>query len=309
VTFAFHAQGGYANENDVVLESAAASSGRLVPFCRLNPHADPYSEGTRAIAAGARGIKLHPRAERFTLGHPGVEAVFALADEHGLPILIHAGRGIAPLGVDALRLAQAYPRATVILAHTAITDLAWIGDAVPAHPNFLFDTAWWLPADVLALFALVPPGHIIFGSDTPYGDPALNAVITLRCARAAGLDDDQVRSVMGQQLDHLLAGEPLADLGPAPETGRTQQRDVLLDRVSNYLAILWGVTLAGGTLPERPSLAHMALDVGPRHPQRATFDEIREALDLPPFGPLGLGGLALAATIAVTANAIGTRPE
>lgn len=308
VTFALHVEGGYANENDAVLEAAAASGGRLVPFCRLNPRAGPYAEGARAIAAGARGIKLHPRAERFTLAHHGVDAVFALAHEHRLPVLIHAGRGIEPLGLDALRLARAYPRATVILAHTAITDLAWIADALPAHPNVLFDTAWWLPADVLALFALVPPGRILFGSDTPYGDPALNAVITLRCARAVGLGDDQIRAVMGGQLEHLLALEPLADLGPAPGAGRLQRRDVLLDRVTNYLAIAWGVTLAGGTLAERPSLAQMALAVGPRHPQRDTFDEIRHALDLPPFGPLGLGGITLAATIAATAN-VSLSPE
>jgi predicted TIM-barrel fold metal-dependent hydrolase len=302
VTFALHVEGGYARENDIVLDAASASRGRLVPFCRLNPQADPYAEGSRVIAAGARGIKLHPRAERFTLSHPGVDAVFALAHEHQVPVLIHAGRGIEPLGVDALSLAERYPRATVILAHTAITDLAWIADALPAHPNVLFDTAWWLPADVLALFALVPPGRILFGSDTPYGDPALNAVITLRCARAVGLDHDQVRAVMGGQLKRLLAGEPLADLGPALGAGGLQRRDVLLDRVTNYLAIAWGITLAGGTPAERPSLPHMALDVGPRHRQRETFDEIRDALDLPPFGPLGLGGITLAATIAATAN-------
>jgi predicted TIM-barrel fold metal-dependent hydrolase len=308
VTFALHVEGGYATENDFVLEAAAASGGRIVPFCRLNPRDDPYAEGSRAIAAGARGIKLHPRAERFTLAHPGVEAVFAVAHEHGVPVLIHAGRGIAPLGVDALRLARAYPRATVILAHAAITDLAWIASALPAHPNVLFDTAWWLPADVLALFALVPPGRILLGSDTPYGDPALNAVITLRCARAVGLDGEQIRAVVGGQLERLLAGEALADLGPAPGAGRLQRRDVLLDRVTNYLAIAWGITLAGGTPVEPPSLAHMALDVGPHHPQRDAFAEIREALDLPPFGPLGLGGLALAATIAATAN-VSINPE
>ena len=302
VTFALHAEGGYRPENDAVLNAAAASSDRLVPFCRLDPHADPRGEGARAIAAGARGIKLHPRAERFTLSHPGVEAVFALAHEHHLPILIHAGRGIEPLGADALRLASAYPRATVILAHAAITDLAWITDALPAHPNVLFDTAWWNPVDVVALFALAPPGRILFGSDTPYGDPALNAVITLRCARAVGLDDNQIRSVMGGQLERLLIGEPLADLGPAPGGARLQPRDVLLDRVATYLAAAWGATLAGGNPYERSSLTRMALDVSPRHPQHDSFHQISQALDLPTFGPLGLGGLALAATIAATAG-------
>jgi uncharacterized protein len=299
VSFALHVEDGYAGANDVVLQAAAASDGRIIPFCRLDPHVDPHAEGARAIAAGARGIKLHPRAENFTLAHPGIEAVFALAHEHALPVLIHAGLGIEPLGRDALRLAERFPRATLILAHTAITDLAWIADELDAHPNVLFDTAWWLPADVLALFALVPPGRILFGSDTPYGHPALNAIITLRCARAVGLDDNQIRTVMGGQLARLLAGEPLVDAGPAPGAAHLE-RDVLIDRVGGYLDIQWGLSMAGAAAAAPKGLIQMALDVAAHDPRRDIFDEITAALALPPFGPRGNGGLALAATIAAT---------
>ena len=39
----------------------------------MNPHADdPVAEAERCLARGARGIKLHPRAEHFTLDHPEV---------------------------------------------------------------------------------------------------------------------------------------------------------------------------------------------------------------------------------------------
>ena len=41
------------------------SDGRLIPFCRLDPAEDPLAEGERCLAAGARGIKLHPRAQDF----------------------------------------------------------------------------------------------------------------------------------------------------------------------------------------------------------------------------------------------------
>lgn len=37
-------------------------------------------------------------------------------------------------------------------------------------PNLLFDTAWWNPADLLALFAQVPPGQILFGGGNPRAD-------------------------------------------------------------------------------------------------------------------------------------------
>lgn len=301
VTFPLHVGDGYTRDNDAVLATAAASADRLVPFCRLDPHDDPLVEGARAIAAGARGIKLHPRAEGFTLAHPGVEDTFALASEHDLPVLIHAGRGIEPLGDDALRLASDHPHATVILVHAAITDLAWIAGALDRHPNVLFDTAWWNPIDPLALFALVPPGRIVYGSDTPFGNPALNALITLRCAFAVGLSEDQVRAVMGGQLARLLEGEPLADLGPAPGSARLE-RDVLLDRVVTYLAAVWGGALAGAPADEVVALARMALAVGRDDPRRETCDAVVAALDLPPIGPQGLAGLAIAATIAATPN-------
>jgi len=299
VCFALHVAEGYADANDVVMHAAAASEGRLVPFCRLDPHDDPHAEGARAITAGARGIKLHPRAEQFSLAHPGIEPIFALAHEQALPVLIHAGLGIEPLGRDALRLAERFPRATLILAHAAITDLAWIADELDDHPNVLFDTAWWLPADLLALFALVPPGRILFGSDTPYGHPALNAIIALRCARSVGLADEQIRSVMGGQLERLLAGQPLTDVGPAPGSGHLE-RDVLLARVGGYLDIAWGMGMAGQLDDPSRALLVMALNVAPQHPRRETFADIAAALELAPFGPLGMGAVALAAAIAAT---------
>ncbi len=67
------------------------------------------AEAERALEAGARGIKLHPRAEQFTLDHPEVRSLAALADERGLPMLIHAGRGIPALGAHAVKLAEISP--------------------------------------------------------------------------------------------------------------------------------------------------------------------------------------------------------
>src|SRR5205823_11376974 len=130
-----------------VLEAARASDGMLMPFCRINPHDDPVSEAERCLEAGARGIKLHPRAEEFTLDHPGVRAVVALADERTLPVMIHAGRGIPALGLHAVELTEKFPGARLILAHAAVSDLSWIWRVAPDHPNLFFDTAWWIPAD------------------------------------------------------------------------------------------------------------------------------------------------------------------
>src|SRR4029077_2269109 len=128
----------------MVLAAAADAGGLLIPFCRVNPHTGALAEGTRGPAVGARGMKLSPRAEGFTLDHPAVRDLVALADERTLPVLVHAGRGIPALGLHAVELAGAYPNARLILAHAAICDLSWIWRVAADHPNLLFDTAWWM---------------------------------------------------------------------------------------------------------------------------------------------------------------------
>ena len=120
----------------MVIDEAAASDGRLFAFCRLDPHSDdPLAEAERALERGARGIKLHPRAERFALDHPGLERVFALADERRLPVLVHAGRGIPALGRHALEATARHPGLRLILAHAGISDLSWIWREAPAIPT------------------------------------------------------------------------------------------------------------------------------------------------------------------------------
>src|SRR3954464_14512123 len=51
--------------NDRTLAFAERSGGRLIPFVRLDLNESPIEEAERCLDAGARGIKLHPRAQRF----------------------------------------------------------------------------------------------------------------------------------------------------------------------------------------------------------------------------------------------------
>jgi hypothetical protein len=222
--------GDYAAANATVLADAAASAGRLVPFCRLDPRRDPVAEASRCVEAGARGIKLHPRAERFDLELAPVADIFAFAERRRLPILIHCGGGIPPLAGQLLDLVRRFPAVPVILAHAAVNDFNRLWQEIPRYPNVFFDTSWWNAADLVALFALIPPGRVLYASDAPYETPLQNAVTTLRCALHAGVEPECLASVMGGQLERLLAGEPPADLGPAPGA-RRMTFSVLLQRV------------------------------------------------------------------------------
>ena len=277
VVFTTQEPDGYSSANDRVIEEAERSGGRLVPFCRLDPADDPLREAERALARGARGIKLHPRAEQFRLDDERLERVFALADERALPVITHAGRGIPALGRDALDITSRHPGLRLILAHDGVCDLAWIWRHASDHPNLFFDSAWWSVADHLALFGLIPPGQILFASDMPYGTTLLASILTIRCARQAGLSTGQVRVIAGEQLTRILDGEAALDLGPAP--GPNAAGDVVLARVHSYLVTAVGRMMIGDHAPDYVGLARLACEVGEDAPQAATCASVLELLD------------------------------
>ncbi|MEA2403737.1 MAG: uncharacterized protein QOE08_384 [Thermoleophilaceae bacterium] len=277
--FTMHEPDGYPPANDRVLREAAASVGMLVPFCRLDPHADgAAAEAERCLDAGARGIKLHPRAEQFRLEEPETEPIFAVANERGVPVLVHAGRGIPALGADALDLAGRYPRARIILAHAAVCDLAWIWRHAADHPNLFFDSAWWNAHDMLALFSLVPPGQILWGSDAPYGTPLQSQITSFRCALQAGVAPSAIPVIAGGQIARLVAGEEPLDLGPAPGTDALSN-DVLLGRVSAYIQTAAGRMMLRDAAEEFLGLVRLACEVGEDAPQAPVCRSVLALLD------------------------------
>ena len=310
VVFPLAEPSSYRDANDRVLELAGSSGGQLVAYCRIDPNDGALPELERAVARGARGIKLHPRAERFGLCKAEVRRVFAFADELRLPIIIHAGRGIPSLGHDALELARRFPRVPVILAHAAIADLAWIWEPAADQRNLFFDTAWWSVADQLALFGLVRPGQILFASDAPYGRPVVAAALALRAALAAGLNAEQIGFVAGGQLERLLAGAEPLDLGPAmaqtvPGPGP------LLERAYALLIAAAARLTAGYPADEYLELARLACELPDSHPDAPAAGSIRELLrrhaahlatDPPHLGPRvpGIHLIFVAAAVART---------
>jgi predicted TIM-barrel fold metal-dependent hydrolase len=255
-----HEPDGYPAANDRVLAEVEASGGRLVAFCRLDPGRDPLTEAGRCFEAGARGIKLHPRAEGFDLADPSVDEIFAFAHERRAPILIHAGRGIPALGFHAMMLARKYPGAQIILAHTAVTDLSWMWPELPQCPNVFIDTAWWNSSDLAAVLSLVPPGQILYGSDLPYFTPFLITTLVTRIGLQVGLSENQLRSIFGAQAERVLVGDEPLDLGAPPGPTRLTL-DILLERIYVILNVAIARMLIGKSGYEMLAMARLACEV------------------------------------------------
>jgi len=253
---------GYEAENRRVVGECRRHPDMLVPFARLDPKVSSAPDAEAALAGGARGFKLHPRSEAFDLGHHNVGQIVGVAAEARAPVLIHAGTGVGSFGSTIVELAEDHPQCPLILAHAGVCDLSWLCRVVPEHPNLFFDTAWMVPADLLALFALVPPGRILYGSDAPYMKPDLLTVVALRCAQFTGLSPDAIALVMGGQLERLLAADGALDAGPAPGPAATALSPGE-SRVVSLLGGVGGCMLGGGDPSQLLELADLALVADP----------------------------------------------
>jgi uncharacterized protein len=284
----------YRAPNDRVLADARESDGRLVPFCRLDPAEGPLAESERCLAAGARGIKLHPRAQDFVFDGRDMDGVFALAESSRVPILIHAGRGLPPLAEGLVDLALRHPQAVLILAHGAICDQGILTSRLADHPGVLYDISCFFPLDVIELFARVPAERIVFASDPPYGMPATSLYLALRVARQAGLDETATRAMLGGTMAALLDGEGLPASTP-PRRGPTITLSGRLARVYGYASLV-GPALFARALEQAGTMLDMAV-AACRDPQPESDGEALEAI-----------GAALSAAAGLLTEEDGVRP-
>jgi len=264
---------GYSLPNDRVLAWAGESGERLIPFCRLDPAEEPLAEGERCLARGARGIKLHPRAQDFDFDGPEMNGIFKLAEEAKVPILIHAGRGLPPLADGLVDVALRHPGAVLILAHGAICDQGILTSGLADHPGVLFDTSCFFPLDIIELFARVPAERIVFASDPPYGMPSTGLYMALRVASQAGLDDDARRAVLGGTMAALIDGHGLPPVGPV-RRGPTITLSGRLARVYNYASLV-GPALFTGVVEQARAMLDMAI-AATRDPEPGPVGEALE---------------------------------
>jgi len=233
---------GFRAGNDRTLAFAARSNGRMIPFVRLALDEGPIEEARRCLDLGARGIKLHPRAQKFALDDARLAPVFELAAERQVPILIHGGRGLPPIADGLDRLVDANPGVQLIIAHAGIADLAGLAGRFAGKAGVFFDTSVWSPIDLLSFFRLVPPEQVVYASDYPYGSSSSSLLIALHTARLAGLDDEDVRGLLGGNANGIADGlpprEPTTPRGP-----ELLSQPLALARVHQYLTmatpLLW----------------------------------------------------------------------
>ena len=222
--------------NDRTLAYAARSEGRLIPFVRLDLTTRPLDEAERALDLGARGIKLHPRAQAFALNDERLQPIFALAVERAVPILIHGGRGLPPIAEDLEALVRRNEGVQLIVAHAGIADMAGLAGRLGGIPGVFFDTSVWSGLDLLDLHRQVSPEQVLYASDYPYGRQPNSLLVSVRTAKLAGFDDKQLRLMLGGSARRIADGEPLEPLS-APKGPTSLVQPLTLARIHQYISM------------------------------------------------------------------------
>ena len=228
--------------NDRTLAHAERSDGRLVPFVRLDLTAQPLDEARRCLERGARGIKLHPRAQAFALDDERLQPIFALAVERDVPILIHGGRGLPPIAEDLETLVKRNEGVRLIVAHAGIADMAGLAGRLGGIPGVFFDTSVWSGLDLLDLYRQIAPEQVMYASDYPYGRQPNSLLVSVRTAKLAGFDDKQLRLMLGGSVRRMMEGEELEPLS-APKGPTSLVQPLTFARIHQYISmavpLLW----------------------------------------------------------------------
>ena len=204
--------------NDYVLESAAASGGRLLPFCIVHPAAgdEARAEVERCARAGALGLgELRPDNQGFDLAaSPEADLLIWAAKTYNLALLFHVSEpvghsypGKGGLAVGSLyRFIEKAPGVTVIAAHWGggLPFYGLMPRVKKALATTYFDTAatrlLYSPGVYRHVISILGVERILFGSDFPF----LAQRRCLRETKRVDLDEEERRLILGGNALRLL---------------------------------------------------------------------------------------------------------
>ena len=268
---------GFRAPNDRTLAYAEESGGRLIPFVRLDLNENPIEEAKRCLDAGARGIKLHPRAQKISLEDERLTPVFQLACERSVPILIHGGRGLPPIAAHLHALVERCAGVQLIIAHAGIADMANLTSRFAGTPGVFFDTSVWSAIDLLDFYRQMPPEQIVYASDYPYARQPNSLLMALRTARLAGFDEQQIRNLLSHNGTRVADGQP--PLEPTqPKGGDDLTQPTIMARIHQYLSM--ATPLMWTRQPDSVGVLGLALNTcdSPSNGWREETEQIRELL-------------------------------
>jgi predicted TIM-barrel fold metal-dependent hydrolase len=194
----------FEHPNDLVFASYRLYPDRLLPFFRLNPNFPSWEEYELRVGQGFRGIKLHPRSQSFRIASPEAMRIYGWAEQDGLPVLVHTGRGAEPVVADVRHVIDEHPRLRLILGHSAAQELPSCCATCASCDWVLFDTSTLDREQLRELLRSTQPHKIAYGSDIPFHDEGEDLAQLLEVAEEVGLSQESLELILGGNLRRWL---------------------------------------------------------------------------------------------------------
>ncbi len=176
------------------LKRAAEIDPGVIPFTGVDFSRDDDVQGAlhADVAAGARGLKLHPIIQKEPLNSRRTFEVVEAFAAHRLPVLFHAGEFSYYLGEEKARnqnpsygaihyardLVAAFPKVAFIVGHAGMFQVDDVMAMFGGCSNVYVDITFQNPSTVERLVEVFGPEKVLYGSDWPWGNhmPAIKIV-------------------------------------------------------------------------------------------------------------------------------------
>lgn len=170
-----------------------------------------------AFAAGLRGVKLHCHVQALPPDDPSLHEVYALCQEAGLPVVIHAGReprsDALPrdtreiCSVDRLEnVLRSFPRLRLCVPHLGADEFEGYASLLERYDNLWLDTtmalADYFDIDSPRWMLDVRPERVLYGSDFPNLPYAWDR--ELQRIKAAKLDPERLSALLSESAASLF---------------------------------------------------------------------------------------------------------
>lgn len=197
VVFPFHTGKPYRDAN---ADMARAKSKWVVAFGRVDPRSHSMQEDLREIRAlGLRGVKIHPRSDRFDVD--AIPEFWKAARDLGLPVIFHSGDRD---GAHVKRIADVLPTLgdlPLIFGHAGLGATPLACKLAREHKNVHLELSINPQASIEHVMAAAGADRVLFGSDTPY---VSMKAMRERVERAAGVTDEDLAKIYWENAQRIL---------------------------------------------------------------------------------------------------------
>lgn len=193
--------------NDLTIEAVKKYPDRFLGLCVVNPKDGAFAEeeARRGLAAGLKGLKLHPILHGYyPIDGPLMDPLMSIAAHAGVPVVTHSdysSRCCTPYQVA--RLAARFPQVTVVLLHLGqdAESVAHTPEAVAPYANLVVETSN-APDYPHAVFVQpsreLGAGRVMFGSDGPVVSIEAALAKLAAAEETYGLTKDEKRQILGE---------------------------------------------------------------------------------------------------------------